>query len=205
MIDLSKKTPYCYQGDSSNASQSWRMCFSSSCAMLVESIRPGTLYHHPKRKGRQLDDFYRETLESMRVGDTTEYTAQLATLKHFCPLDSFSFTTNATPALLAERLSAGVTVPMGILHHGSLDAPSGGGHWICCVGMEGDGAKGRFICHDPAGELDVRGGGYLSSAPTAGKAVRYSIEGLRRRWELGANGRYTPGNGWAILAKKAAK
>lgn len=180
------------------------MCFSSSCAMLAEAIVPGCLRDNKLRAGRQLDDFYRETLESMRVGDTTEYTAQLATLKHFCPGFLFSFVTSADAHAIQGQLQLGIPVPMGILHHGPLSAPTGGGHWICCVGWEG-GDDGRMIVHDPAGELDVRGGGYLDSRATAGKAVRYGAETLRRRWELDDSRRFSAGHGWAIIAKRVKK
>lgn len=201
MIDLSKKVPYQYQGDSTNRSQAWRSCFSSSCAMLAEAVKPGCLRDALTRAGRQLDDFYRETLEGLRVGDTTEYTAQLATLRHFCPGFVFSFVTNADVHTIQGQLQQGIPVPMGILHHGPLDAPSGGGHWICCVGWEG-GDDGRMIVHDPAGELDVRGGGYMDSRATAGKAVRYGAETLRRRWELDDARRFSVGHGWAIIARQ---
>lgn len=196
MIDLSAKVPYCYQGDSSNARQAWRMCFSSSCAMLAEAINPGCLRNHPKRAGRQLDDFYRETLESLRVGDTTEYTAQLATLRHFCPQWHFDFRTDCNWQTVRLQLQAGIPVPIGILHHGPVSAPSGGGHWICAVGWEG-GDAGKVIVHDPAGELDIMGGRYLASSPTRGQGQRYSANGLGARWMVGGGA-----TGWAVLASK---
>lgn len=196
MINLASKTPYCFQGDSSNPSQAWRMCFSSSCAMLAEALNPGCLRNHPKRNGRQLDDFYRETLESLRVGDTTEYTAQLATLRHFVKGFDFEFRQNCDWATVQGFLQAGTPVPIGILHHGPLSAPSGGGHWICVVGWDG-GDSGKVIVHDPAGELNVSGGGYASSASTAGNAVRYSANGLGARWMVGGGK-----TGWAVLATK---
>lgn len=196
MINLAAKVPYCFQGDSSNPRQAWRMCFSSSCAMLAEALMPGCLRGHVKRNGRQLDDFYRETLESLRVGDTTEYTAQLATLAHFCPAWRFHFIQDGNWETVQAQLQAGVPVPIGILHHGPVNAPTGGGHWICAIGWEGVDA-GRVIVHDPAGELDVVNGGYLRSGPTDGKAQRYSANGLGARWMVGR-----PGTGWAILASK---
>lgn len=196
MINLESKTPYCFQGDSSNGGQAWRMCFSSSCAMLAEAISPGCLRNHPKRKGRQLDDFYRETLESLRVGDTTDANAQLATLAHFVPGYRFHFIQDGNWQTVRLQLQAGIPVPIGILHHGPVSAPTGGGHWVCAIGWEG-GEAGKVIVHDPAGELNVPGGGYMNSSPTAGKAIRYSANGLGARWM--ADG---PGTGWAILASK---
>lgn len=196
MINLAAKTPYLYQGDSSNPAQAWRMCFSSSCAMLAEAINPGCLSAHPKRNGRQLDDFYRETLESLRVGDTTEYTAQLATLAHFCPRWEFHFRQDCNWQTVRLQLQAGVPVPLGILHHGPITNPTGGGHWICAIGWEGN-DSGKVICHDPAGELDITSGHYLDSSPHAGSAIRYSSNGLGARWMVGGGA-----TGWAILASK---
>lgn len=198
MIDLGKKVPYLYQGDSSNPRQAWRMCFSSSCSMLAEAISPGCLSAHPACRGRQLDDFYRETLEGLRVGDTTEPAAQLATLRHFCPSHKFEYRQDCTWTTVRLRLQAGIPVPIGILHHGMVDSPSGGGHWICVVGWEGDDA-GRVIVHDPAGELSVANGGYLDSSPSAGRSQRYSANGLGARWMVGGGA-----TGWAILASKRA-
>lgn len=205
MINLAYKTPYCFQGDSSNWKQAWRMCFSASCAMLAESINPGCLRYNPLRRGRQLDDFYRETLESLHVGDTTEPAAQLATLRHFCPGWDFEYRQDCNFDTIRKQLELRIPVPIGILHHGPLSAPTGGGHWICPIGWEGGKTPDRLIIHDPAGELDVKGGGYMDSSPTAGKEVRYSADGLGRRWMCDINGNYTPGrNGWAILAHKKA-
>lgn len=192
MINLAHKTPYLFQGDSSNPKQAWRMCFSSTCAMLAESINPGCLIHHPKRGKRQLDDFYRETLEANRFGDTTEYTAQLRTLAVFCPQWKFQFRQNLTWADVIESLERKVPVPMGILHHGPVSAPRGGGHWILGIGINDT----HLVAHDPAGDLNVVDGGYLSSAPTAGREIKYTRANLGKRWMVKGN------DGWGILATR---
>ena len=51
-----------------------RTCFSSSCAMLLEAIKPGTL------KGANGDDQYLAVVQ--RFGDTTDAKAQLRALAH---------------------------------------------------------------------------------------------------------------------------
>lgn len=194
MIDLSGRIPYAYQFDSTSTRQGKRMCRSSTMAMLLESCKPGILRNHPDRRGRQFDDFYREVLESLRVGDTTETAAQLATLKHFLPSWRFEFRQNCTWEDVIASLQQGLGVGLGILHHGPVLAPTGDGHWLLACGWVG-GMPGQVICHDPAGELDVQGGGYMRSGPTDGKAVRYSSNGLGRRWSVEG-----PGHGWAMFA-----
>lgn len=186
MIKLTPPPAYFFQGDSQIPGQAWRMCFSSSCAMLVEQLRPGTLQGH----GMQPDDYYLQTLRQMRVGDTTEYRAQLATLAKFGI--KAEFVTSADFATLEKQLARGVGVPVGWLHHGPVSAPSGGGHWSFVQGID---AVSVHI-HDPAGEADLLRGGYVSSAPTAGRDQRYSRRNWGPRWMVGQT------KGWAIIASR---
>jgi hypothetical protein len=67
--------PCFQQRDSAQRSQRDRSCFSSSCAMLLEAIRPGTL------PGVNGDDQYLAVVQ--RYGDTTDATAQLQALAHY--------------------------------------------------------------------------------------------------------------------------
>ena len=73
--------PRFQQRDSAQISQRDRTCFSSSCAMLLEAIKPGTL------KGPNGDDQYLAVVQ--RFGDTTDANAQLRALAHYgasrCP------------------------------------------------------------------------------------------------------------------------
>ena len=63
------------QRDSAQLSQRDRTCFSSSCAMLLEALKPGTL------KGGNGDDQVLAVVQ--RFGDTTDASAQLRALAHF--------------------------------------------------------------------------------------------------------------------------
>jgi len=157
-----------------------RTCFSSSCAMLCEFLKPGTL------PGATGDDKYLQYVFS--IGDSTDASVQVQTLKHFGV--SSRFVTDATFSLLDSQLSQGIPVPIGILHHGTPSAPSGGGHWICVIGKEGD----YYVVNDPWGEIDNATGTY----PTAnGERVRYSKKLLKARWTVEGDG-----SGWAIIAAK---
>jgi hypothetical protein len=170
--------PYFSQRD--NYRDASRTCFSSSCAMLTEFLKPGTL---PGAKG---DDKYIEQV--FKRGDSTDASVQVQTLKHFGI--SARFATNLSLSTLDSLLSQGIPVPIGILHHGPSSAPSGGGHWIIVIGKEGE----NYVCNDPWGEIDNASGTYPS---TNGKHVKYSKKLLTARWTIEGDG-----SGWAIVAKK---
>ena len=170
--------PYFSQRD--NYRDASRTCFSSSCAMLTEFLKPGTL---PGAKG---DDKYVEQV--FKRGDSTDAAVQIQTLKHFGI--SARFATNLSFSTLDSLLSQGIPVPVGILHHGPSSAPSGGGHWLIVIGKDGS----DYVCNDPWGEIDNATGTYPS---TNGKRVKYSKNLLKARWTVEGDG-----SGWGIVATK---
>jgi len=175
--EIKLEVPYYSQRD--NYRDADRTCFSSTCAMLVSALKPGAI------KG---DDDYVKTVFS--IGDTTESWTQLAALERY-GIEA-EFRQNCNWSDVEELLNVGCPVPLGILHHGPVSAPTGGGHWVLCVGISADGE--RLWIHDPWGELDVVGGGYPK---TYGKYVQYSKKNLGPRWMVeGA------GTGWALFATK---
>lgn len=183
LVQLS--VPYLYQLDS-DTEHGPRMCFSSTNAMLVEGLEPGTL-----RGPGQEDDAYLNKV--FDYGDTTSAEAQVAALRHYGI--NAHFRTDGTSREAKELLRAGVPVPVGVLIRGHVSNPGGGGHWILLVGF--DDVKQEWICHDPNGEMDVVNGGYLSWAPTAGRYVRYSYKNLNARWMVAGEG-----DGWMVEAKR---
>lgn len=154
-----------------------RTCFSSSCAMLLESLKPGTL---PGDRG---DDKYIQTVFS--IGDTTEASVQLEALRAYGI--NAKFIQNGSLDLLRSQLDKGIPVPCGILHHGPAGAPSGGGHWICVIGYDETG----FIVHDPWGEIDHASGTYIS---TEGANLHYSNNLMSSRWTVSS-----ANDGWCII------
>jgi len=168
------EVPYFSQRD--NYRDASRTCFSSSCAMLLEFKKPGTL---PGSRG---DDKYVERV--FQYGDTTVASTQIQALGSFGL--SATFKTNGSLAWLREQLDKGNPVPIGILHHGPSNAPTGGGHWICVIGYNDSG----FIVNDPWGKLDHRSGTYVS---TNGDRVQYSTDLIRARWTVSNDN-----DGWAI-------
>lgn len=172
------EVPYYSQRDSATT-HALRMCFSSSCAMLLKTLRPGTLL------GPNGDDTYLGRV--LRYGDTTDAAAQLKALAHYGVRAQFA--QNAGWDVLTRQIDRGVPVPIGVLHHGPVAKPTGGGHWIVAIGYTDDG----IIVNDPFGEMDLVNGGYLNGR---GRRLRYSRQNLGRRWMVEG-----PGTGWAIVAE----
>jgi hypothetical protein len=172
------QVPYYSQRDSAQQSQRDRTCFSSSCAMLLEAIKPSTL------PGANGDDAYLAVVQ--RYGDTTEVNAQLQALASF----GFraQFTQRADFATIERSISNAQPVPVGYLHRGPVEAPAGGGHWAIVIGFDGD----SLVLHDPWGEADLLTGATVNSN---GRAVRYSRRNFGRRWMVEG-----PSTGWAIVA-----
>jgi hypothetical protein len=175
------RVPYYSQRDSSTE-HALRMCFSSSCAMLLEALRPGTL------QGPNGDDAYLGRV--LRYGDTTQSGSQLKALGFYGV--QASLTHRADWLTIQRQIDAGFPVPIGILHKGPVSAPTGGGHWICVIGYTDD----ALIVHDPFGNLDLVNGGYINNW---GARLRYSKRNFGPRWMVEG-----PGTGWAIIAKSAA-
>jgi hypothetical protein len=171
------KVPYFSQRDS-GTEHALRMCFSSSCAMLLETLRPGTL------SGANGDDRYLGRV--LRYGDTTEAAAQLKALSSFGV--EAQFVRNAGWGTVKAQIDKGIPVPLGILHKGPVSAPQGGGHWICAIGYADD----ALTVHDPFGEIDLLSGAYINNW---GARLRYSKKNLGPRWMVEGQG-----SGWAILA-----
>lgn len=169
-----------YQQLDSTTDQARRMCFSSSCAMLLAFLRPGIL------KGANGDDQYLWRVQSF--GDTTSAIAQVNALGSYEV--RADFTKTADFALLERQIDAGFPVPCGYLHRGPVEKPSGGGHWLIVVGYD----RTHVIVHDPLGEADLISGATL---PRPAKFCRYSRKNWGRRWMVEG-----PGSGWAIVAKR---
>ena len=173
------KVPYFSQRDSQVEGQASRMCFSSSCAMLVATLRPGVL------KGANGDDQYLQRV--LQYGDTTSADAQLKALASYGV--KAVFRQNCTWSDLEQQIARGVPVPCGFLHHGPSSKPSGGGHWLIVIGT----TPTAVIVNDPWGEMLVAEGTY---AGNRGAGLAYSRKNWGPRWMVEG-----PGTGWAIMAQ----
>ena len=157
--------PYFYQRDSKTG-HGERMCFSSSMAMALDYINPDAIEGD--------DDWYLN--EVFKFGDSVSSSAQVAAAQSL-GFDA-EFRMDGTEELLLKILDEGTPVPIGILHHGSVDHPTGGGHWICLIGYDNK----YFHVHDPFGELELISGGYLKAGPSDGEFQKYTRKNLMRRW-----------------------
>jgi GH24 family phage-related lysozyme (muramidase) len=174
------QVPWYSQMDSADRDQAARMCFSSSCAMLLQYLKPGTL------AGPNGDDQYLKRVQ--QYGDTTDPTAQIRALSSFGI--RAKFTKVAGFADLEQQINRGVPVPCGFLHRGPVSAPAGGGHWLIVVGYDRD----HLIVHDPFGEAALVSGATLGGVA---RFARYSRRNFGPRWMVeGAN------TGWAVIAER---
>jgi len=160
-----------------------RMCFSSTCAMAVKYLNPDAL------SGNNADDTYLRTV--LKYGDTTVNTSQVKACKDYGVIATFR--TTGSKELLLDELKKGYPIATGILHHGPVTSPRGGGHWMLCIGD--DGTNGIF--HDPYGELNNASGGYVTVG-SGGKEVKYSWKNWMRRWAVEG-----PNTGWCMTFRSA--
>lgn len=151
-----------------------RMCFSSTCAMAVKYLLPDAL------KGSNADDTYLRTLLN-KYGDTTSAHSQIRTCKDYGV--TAKFFQNGRKEDLLKELELGFPVATGILHHGHVSKPRGGGHWMLLIGDEGD----RGVFHDPYGEMDNVNGGYVTIGK-GGKEVKYTWKNWLPRWQVEGSG-----------------
>lgn len=187
-LRASMRMPCYSQRDSTVAGQAMRMCFSSSNAMALEAIKPGTLL------GPNGDDAYLKVV--MRFGDTTSVQAQLKALEHFGVKASFTERASWEWLLgLKVNLSPEAVFTLGFLHKGPVSNPVGGGHWL---GVK-DIAETHLLVNDPFGEIDLVRGVYLN---TKGCGLSYSRRNFNPRWSVKlVGGRWveTPNCGYAMV------
>lgn len=155
--------PYYPQTD--NYRDANRTCNSSSCAMCLEFLKPGTL------KGAKGDDAYVQKV--FAIGDSTDHAVQTKVLASYGVKSTFSY--NLSFSDLDRELAAGRPVVIGILHRGTLQNPTGG-HMIVCISKSLDGKS--YIFNDPYGNLMD---GYTSNVYN-GKGAVYPVEVLKYRW-----------------------
>jgi len=182
------KLPVKYWSQRDNYRDASRTCFSSSCAMALEYLKPEAIVN---------DDDYVQTVFS--IGDSTEAWVQVKALSRYGI--SAKFVQNMTNSRMKALLDDGIPVPCGILHHGPSYHPSGGGHWILVTGYVDDRnypGGGYWLVNDPWGEIDHASGSYVT---TNGEQLRYSFGLMDSRWTVDGSD-----DGWSIVIdRKHAK
>ena len=117
-----------------------KTCNSSSCAMVLEFLKPGTL------KGVKGDDDYLRKV--LAIGESTDHNVQTKVLESYGVYSTWKQTLSFTD--LDRELGLGKPVVIGILHRGTLSAPTGG-HIIVVIGKTADGNS--YVVNDPYGNL----------------------------------------------------
>lgn len=174
--ELILTVPYEYQLDN-KSNTGYRECFSSTCAMIAR--------YYGKVKS---DDEYNKIRS--HFGDTTQTDAQINALRSLGLNANFIMTGNTL--FLENEIRNQRPIAVGWLHKGTINHPSGTGHWTCCIGF----TENAFVFNDPNGEADMINGGYVNNSPEKGKGVRYSRNNWLKRWEVDG-----PSTGWALLVK----
>jgi len=155
----------------------WRHCQSSSVAMNLAFLGVA---------GIKDDLDYLKVV--LRHGDTTQQPAHTAALKELKAPGRFI--TSCSVERAKAELDQGFGLAFGILHHGPVTAPNGGGHYIAIRGYDATG----WLVHDPYGELDLTNGGWSHQGQGSGRNQHYSYANTNPRWL--AEG---PSSGWAWI------
>jgi uncharacterized protein YvpB len=179
-----KKNPltvhYFAQGD--NGPEGWRECQPTSVAMCLNFLR----VKDPFGPGIIDDNGFVKLVKS--YGDVTNQASvskALASLKI-----KHRFVTDCSEGQAKQEIDAGRPLAVGMLHHGSATAPSGGGHYVVIIGYDSSG----WIVHDPYGEQDLVNGGFVKVGGIHGMNQKYSYKNFNPRWLVGG-----PFKGWAWL------
>lgn len=151
-------------------------CNSSSCAMVLEFLKPGTLI------GAKGDDVYLKKV--LTLGKSTDHTVQTRVLESYGVHSVWK--QNLSFSDLDRELSQGKPVIIGILHRGTLTLPRGG-HILVVIGKTD---KGDYVVNDPYGSLND---GY-SGPVSEGKGAIYSRLVLEKRWTVEG-----PNSGWGRI------
>lgn len=186
-----KLNPYAQDGDlrylrnfpffdqKDNGPEGWRQCQTSSIAMCLKYLNV---------KGIKDDTDYFKVVD--RFGDTTTRDAHYKALEALNV--SAKFYTNLEEQDIKDQIDKGKPVAVGILHHGTVDAPRGGGHFITISGY----SNNYWLVQDPYGDLDLVNGIWENQSPGAGKNRHYSFKNLNPRLFYGGCA-----NGWGWIIK----
>ena len=155
----------------------WRHCQSSAIAMNLAYLGV---------PGIKDDVDYLKVVQ--RHGDTTEPAAHAAALAELKAPGRFM--TSCSVERAKAELDKGFGLAIGILHHGPVSAPTGGGHYIAVRGYDATG----WLVHDPYGELNLVRGGWARQGQGAGRSQHYSFANTNPRWLLEG-----PSSGWAWI------
>ena len=173
--------PYFHQKD--NGPEGWRQCQTSSIAMCLRYL---------DTPGINDDTDYLKIVN--KYGDTIYRNPHFKALAELGVSAKFTQTADADD--VKKQIDLGLPVVAGILHHGTVSDPSGGGHFVVITGYGRD----YWLVQDPYGEQDLVNGGWASTGAVDGRNVRYSFKNLNPRFFVGGGG-----SGWCWYDFKRLK
>jgi lysozyme len=162
-----------------NGPDGWRQCQSSSIAMCLNWFGIKPIY----------DDLDYLAIVN-KYGDTVNRPPHYEALKELKVEAQFFTNLNATR--IKDEIRKGKPVPVGILHHGPVSKPSGGGHFVVVTGF--DDTNGFWLVQDPYGELNLVNGGWSKVGQNVGQNQRYSYRNTNPRLFVAG-----PNDGWGWI------
>ena len=153
-----------YDCQLNHGDEGWRLCFTASCAMVAKYWLPDL----------DINEYY---ARRPRYGDSTDPSAQIRCLQSF-GLEA-RFVQVGSAEKLKAQIDRGRPAPVGYLHHGTPQAPTGGGHYSVAIGYNSEG----FVFNDPYGRLNTATGSYPNPGPN-GASVVYKYSEWVPRWSV---------------------
>lgn len=172
--------PYFAQSD--NGPEGWRECQPTSVAMCLSFLK----VRDPFGPGVIDDNGFVRLVK--QYGDVTSQNNVAKALDRLKV--KYQFATNCSAEQVKREIDSGRPVAAGMLHHGPVTAPKGGGHYIVIIGYDAS----SWIVHDPYGEQGLINGGFIKVGGLHGMSQKYSYKNFNPRWA--AEG---PSSGWAWL------
>lgn len=179
-VTVSNPLPVKYMSQLDNGPEGWRQCQTSSIAMCLDFL--GVC---DPLSGKPIDDDLKYRPFVVRHGDTTSAAAHQAALTELGVRHRFR--TDMHKEDLMREIDKGYPVAIGVLHHGHVSAPKGGGHYLVLRGYDDTHA----LVHDPYGSIDLVNGGWSSQGIGTGKGEKYSWKNLLPRWDVGGGWGWT--------------
>lgn len=176
-ITVANPLPVEYMSQLDNGPEGWRQCQTTSIAMCLRYLgvrNPAT--------GQKLDDDLKYLPFVKKHGDTTSAAAHQQALADLGVRHRFR--TNLHKQDLIREIDKGYPVAIGVLHHGPVSAPKGGGHYIVLRGY----TDTHALVHDPYGSIDLVNGGWAKTGTGTGKNEKYSWKNLMPRWDIDGGG-----------------
>lgn len=176
-IRVSNPLQLTYMSQLDNGPQGYRQCQTTSIAMCLKYLgvrNPAT--------GALIDDDLKYKPYVEKHGDTTSAVAHQQALTELGVRHRFR--TDMHKADLIREIDKGYPVAIGVLHHGPVSNPSGGGHYIVACGY----IDTHVRVQDPYGSIDLVNGGWAKQGIGTGKNENYSWKNLLPRWDVDGGG-----------------